>query len=220
MKTKFKLLVLVAGTLAAGCWSVVYQPSKEEVCGTFQRKEGNHTFMSVFQINGGCEEYKDGIKQAEGVWKIIEGKVEVDMDDRAYSIFNIEPNGDLRLIEVVVVRAGERETLDLHEGGVLKAIKSLENLIVGTYVDKDVEAASFKVIFLRNGVCEDYVRGIKHGEYEWSMINGEVHVRDEKANVAIFRIKPDGGIINISGIKNGKRENFAREDQVSLKRIE
>ena len=117
------LLTLIGSLLVVGCWSnklVKEQSLTEKIVGTYERKEGNATFKSVFLANGVCEEYLDGAKKVEFEWKII-GEEVVLYGLLADVFCNIETNGDLTAIAMEA--NGERHQIPKGLQLTLKKIK-------------------------------------------------------------------------------------------------
>jgi hypothetical protein len=76
------------------------------------------------------------------------------------------------------------------------------------------------MVYLENGICEGYTNGKKEEEAKWKIVEGQIHIIDGSGNIAVIRINKDGSLTNIAVIdKDGEREDFPKEDQVTAKKI-
>ena len=97
--------------------------------------------------------------------------------------------------------------------------KAFRDSVVGEYEYKDVDGATFKSVFLDNGVWDIYINGKKLAEYKWSIVKGEIHVKGDSGNIHVHRINKDISITWIARIWDGKRKALPKEDQFTNKRI-
>jgi len=90
--------------------------------------------------------------------------------------------------------------------------------VVGEYEYK-AEEYNWKQVFLDNGVYEWYLNGKKQVEYKWSVVKGEIHVKNvPNGLIGIFRINPDKSITQIATIEDGKRTDLTKEQQWTFKK--
>ena len=101
----------------------------------------------------------------------------------------------------------------------LEEQKALRDSVVGTYEQKYVNGAIFRVVLLDNGVYEWYVNGKKRAEYKLEIVNGEIRAAFGSEYKDIYRINADRSITHIAYIDNGEREDFPKEEQLTYKKI-
>ena len=89
--------------------------------------------------------------------------------------------------------------------------RALRDSVVGEYENKD--GATAKLVFLDNGVFEGYEKA------EWSIVDGEIHVKSDDREIEVCRINPDKSITPIAYIRDGEREGLPKEDQHTWKKI-
>jgi len=65
--------------------------------------------------------------------------------------------------------------------------------VLGEYEGK-VDGETDKMVFLDNGINEYYTNGVKCAEYEWKIVDGEIHVSTGIYQGAILKINKDGSI--------------------------
>ena len=64
------------------------------------------------------------------------------------------------------------------------------------------------------------MNGVKFAEGTWKFEAKEVHTLGDGAEITyIFRIEPNGDLDSIAYIKDGKRTDFPKEDQRTLKKV-
>ena len=137
------------------------------------------------------------------------------------------------MIGLLVVGCGKQEKADTNEstpttntnkvdGTTAKPIKGLtleEEKVVGTYEGKKY-GLTYRVVLLEYGICEKYFNGKKlaaHGK--WKIVEGQIHI-DGRGNIEVYRINSDKSITSIATInKDGKRIDFPKEGQMTLKKI-
>ena len=85
--------------------------------------------------------------------------------------------------------------------------KALRDSMVGEYEFKNRDGDTYKYVFLDNGVFEGYEKA------EWSIVDGEIHVKSDDREIEVCRINPDKSITPIAYIRDGEREGLPKEDQ-------
>ena len=129
------------------------------------------------------------------------------------------------IIGLLVVGCGKQEQADTNESTPTtteKPVKELtaeEKKVIGTY-EMGGEGFTIRAVFLDNGIIESYKNGKKEEEEEdkWKIVDGELHIIHERG-IAVFRINKDGNITGIADIEDGKREDFPKENQHTIKKI-
>ena len=234
-----KYITLIIGLLVVGCGKEnppvvtkkiksVKAPAKEL---TKEDIVGSYTLMGlsswVFHENGKREFFsRAGTKMGEGKWKLVENEVHTD-SNFGQNVYRIEPNGDMTKI-AVIHKEGKREELPNGLQMTLEKIKpkpvkelTAEEKVIGTY-EVRVDGETFRDVYLENGVVEGYVDGKKDEEEgKWSITKeGELYVIDEGGATYIFRINKDRSLTVIAYIlKDGKRADVSKEDQLTFKKI-
>ena len=89
--------------------------------------------------------------------------------------------------------------------------------VIGEY--EYVDAQTLKEVFLDNGVSETYRNGKKASESKWSIVDGEIHAKSDSGAINIWRKNTDKSITSIARIRDGKRTDFPKEEQNTLKKI-
>ena len=90
---------------------------------------------------------------------------------------------------------------------------SPEEKLVGSYEAKK----SAKHVLLENGKSETWILGVKRHGGTWKIDGKEVHVGIEKLT-HVCKIKPNGDLILIAKISDGKRTDVAKENQFILEK--
>ena len=133
------------------------------------------------------------------------------------------------IIGLLVVGCGKQEQTDTNEstntnevdGATAKPVKELtleEKKVIGTY-EMEAGEDTFRAVYLDNGIVEHYTNGKKQeGEDTWKIVDGELHIIHE-TGIAVFRINKDGSKTGIAVIEDGKREEFTKETQYTIKKI-
>jgi len=133
------------------------------------------------------------------------------------------------IIGLLVVGCGKQEQTDANEstpstntnkvdGTTAKPVKELtleEKKVVGTYEAKRV-GDTYRVVLLENGIAEAYRSGKKEEkEVKWSISKeGELHFTYGGGVIVVLSINKDESLTGIASIdKDGKREDFLKEDQ-------
>ena len=77
------------------------------------------------------------------------------------------------------------------------------------------------LVFLDNGISESYINGKKRSEAKWKLTKeGELHITLSDGSIIVCRINKDGSTTEIAFIsKDGKREDYPKEDQKTYKKI-
>ena len=86
--------------------------------------------------------------------------------------------------------------------------KKLEKKVVGSYEAKK----SAKHVLLENGKSETWILGVKRHGGTWKIDGKEVHIGIEKLT-HVCKIEPNGDLILIAKISDGKRTDVAKENQ-------
>ena len=150
------------------------------------------------------------------------------------------------IIGLLVVGCGEQEQTDANEstpttntnevdGTTEKPAKELtaeEKKVIGIYEGR---LMTRRLIFLENGIVEEHRRGKNDldetkwskddDELKWSISNGEIHIialggDGVVLGGVVFSINKDGSITDIASIdKDGKREDFPKENQHTIQKI-
>lgn len=120
-----------------------------------------------------------------------------------------------KLISIIVI---------LFSFGCGKSLK--EEDVVGSYVWDILE-----FVLLENGKFEDWTDGEKDGEATWVIVGKEVHFVEEgksafafsdmnfsAAKIEVHKIESNGDLTLIAAITDGKRTDFAKEDQITWKK--
>ena len=130
------------------------------------------------------------------------------------------------IIGLLVVGCGKQEKAVTNEPTPTtteKPVKELtaEEKVIGTYERKDKDGDTYRAVLLENGIVEKYRNGKKHDEGDkWKISNGEMHVTEQDGSIIVIRINKDGSLTWIASIdKDGKREDFPKENQYTLKKI-
>ena len=97
-----------------------------------------------------------------------------------------------------------------------KTVKELtpeEKKVVGSYEAKK----SAKHALLENGKSETWILGVKRHGGTWEIDGKEVHIGIEKLT-HVCKIEPNGDLILIAKISDGKRTDVAKENQFILEK--
>jgi hypothetical protein len=95
---------------------------------------------------------------------------------------------------------------------------SLKDQVVGIYELKEKKDI-FKLVFLGNGIMEEYENDKILQEYKLEIINGAVHNEDKKGGVYILNINPDGSLTGVATILSGKRTDLSIDKQPTYNKI-
>ena len=95
--------------------------------------------------------------------------------------------------------------------GCVSPDETLRKSVVGTYIEKHQAKDSPRMVLLENGIVEAYRNG---KPAKWMVLNGELHLIYEDEVIVVLSINKDESITGIASIdKDGKREDFLKEDQ-------
>ena len=103
LKHMKSLIVLVVGLLAVGCLTPEQKQKtlRDSVVGTYERNDDGDgsTVKAVFLDNGIVEGYRDGEKDDEGKWKIINKEIHIVLEDEDEThILIINPDSSVTII--------------------------------------------------------------------------------------------------------------------------
>ena len=130
MKT---LILLVVGLLAVGCETPLPQRPKansvkqltleeKKVVGEYEFKyPSGDTHKQVYLENGIRKYYKNGKKQREWKWSIVDGKIHVKYDSGDIAVWRI--NRDKSITAVAMIKDGKRTDLPKKNQWTYKKIK-------------------------------------------------------------------------------------------------
>ena len=96
--------------------------------------------------------------------------------------------------------------------------------IVGSYEKKFDDGDTYKNVFLENRKVENHMNGEKFFEGTWKIVGKEVHTETSggntfgKSEIWVSKIEPNGDLAWIAKIKDGKRKDYSKEEQVVLKK--
>ena len=93
-----------------------------------------------------------------------------------------------------------------------------EKDIVGTY-ERKFSIATYKRVYLENGVRESYANGKKVEEHKWSIVNGEIHIIIDSRYIQVYRVNNDKRITWIAEINDAKRKDTLNTYQYTYKKI-
>ena len=201
---------------------------------------GDDPIKMVFLKNGVCESYVSGEKVDDAKWKAVDGEIHI-INEGGISIARININGSLTEI-AKIPKGGKRISTPKEFQLTLKKIKSeketpskgddnnsitanpvkeltLEEKVVGEYEYKHINGNTLKQVLLDNGVWGKYSNGKKLLEFNWSIVNGEIHVKDDSVFIYVYRINKDKSITEIGEITDGKRKDIPKEHQWTFKKI-
>ena len=87
---------------------------------------------------------------------------------------------------------------------------TLEEKIVGAY-EFDNERSQQIVVFHDSGKMESYENGKKEGkEFRWKVVGGEVHAEYKDGYGSMWRIEPDGSLMQLGPLMSGQRHYLPR----------
>ena len=131
------------------------------------------------------------------------------------------------IIGLLVIGCGKQEQATTEEP--VKELTLEEKKVVGAYEIKEGEPTggghaihTGREVLLENGVAESYINGKKlEYIYKWSISeDGEIHIEDKDGIISVWGINKDKSITWIADIdKDGEREDFPKEEQVTFKKI-
>ena len=97
---------------------------------------------------------------------------------------------------------------------------SLEEKVIGAY-ERILGVNTYRGIFLESGVMVEYKNNQKVKNLNWQITDNEIYLFKSKDGAfGVFRIEPNGDLTAVAGAENGKRTDFPKEKQFTLKKIE
>ena len=102
--------------------------------------------------------------------------------------------------------------------------KTLRDSVVGEYEYKPTQGqysgrVTSKLVFLENGIRENYFHGQKQAEKKWSIENKEMHVKFDFELIHVYRINKNKSITLVAAIRSGKREARSKQYYMTFKKI-
>ena len=123
------------------------------------------------------------------------------------------------------LREVEPETQTVTETENTEKPLSPEEKLVGSYEAK-IYGNVVKAVFHENGKSDHWMNGQKEVEGTWKLVEKEVHIKNtffEEVDIEevtdIHRIESNGDLTVIAVIKNGKRKDIPKEDQIPFKKV-
>ena len=109
--------------------------------------------------------------------------------------------------------------LEIAGNNAAKPIKELTKKDVSGVYEFKNGGEIYRDVFLENGMCEEYVNGVKGREGSWKIAGEEVHVEYSNGDVAVYLIIPDEGLLYYAIIKDAKRQDFSIGIQSTYKKV-
>ena len=135
------------------------------------------------------------------------------------------------IIGLLVVGCGKQEQSDTNESTPTtntnqvdvtaeEPVKELtKEDVIGTYEMK-VEEETARMVILKNGIVESYLKDEKMDEGNISIMNGEVHIKSKtNEGVSVLRQEPNGDLTWIAVTVAGAREDLPKDKQETAKKI-
>ena len=203
----------------------VKELTKENIVGTYQMSLPNGLFTMTLQKDGKSIHDRitnSGEKESDtGKWKIEDGNLFLIGEDMT-GIMKINP--DRSLVPIAEIKNGVRKNLDPKVSSVVsfkkineKPTKELtKEEVVGTYEGKG--EGTVKMVLHENEKVEVFENGNKFLEGTWKMVGKETHL-DCKSIILVIKIEPNGDLASIARIRNSKREEVSKREQLTLKKI-
>ena len=215
--------------------------SSDKVIGEYAML-GDPSKKMVLRAGGISFSSEDGkpSEDEEGTWYMKNGDVHITSDGEIY-IFEVNGNGNLQVTARLKngVREDAPERMRRHM--ILKKIKPdtkgtpskgddnnstsekptkelTKEDVVGTYEEKNKDGDIKKIVFHENGKFELFENGDKFIEGTWKMVGKEAHL-DCKSVILVCKIEPNGDLASIARIRNSKREEVSKREQLTLKKI-
>ena len=203
---------------------------EKKVVGTYELelKKFGETHRYVLLDNSTVEYYLNGKKEeAEHKWSIVDKEVHIERENRAVSVFSINKDESITGIATIDADGQRKKILEEHQytrkkvkadtneppskgddknGTASNLVKELtKEDVIGTYEVK-VEEATARMVILKNGIVEIYLKGEKVDEGNVSIINGEVHIKSKTNDgFSVFRHEPNGDLTWIAVTGSGER---------------
>jgi hypothetical protein len=217
---------------------------REKVVGTYELelKKFGETHRYVLLDNSTVEYYLDGKKEEEEhKWSIVDKEVHIERENRAVSVFSINKDESITGIATIDEDGKRKEILKEHQytrekikadtnetpskgddknGTKAKSEKELtKEDVVGTYEMK-IEESTARMVILKNGIVESYLKDEKVDEGNVSIINGEVHIKSKtNEGVSVLRHEPNGDLKWIAVTVAGERKDLPKDKQETAKKI-
>ena len=101
-----------------------------------------------------------------------------------------------------------------------KPVKELtKEDVIGTYEMK-VEEETARMVILKNGIVESYLKDEKMDEGNILIINREVHIKSKtNEGVSVLRQEPNGDLTWIAVTVAGEREDLPKDKQETARKI-
>ena len=216
---------------------------REKVVGTYELelKKFGETHRYVLLDNSTVEYYLDGKKEEEHKWSIVDKEVHIERENSAVSVFSINKDESITGIATIDEDGKRKEILKEHQytrekikadtnetpskgddktGTKAKSEKELtKEDVVGTYEMK-IEESTARMVILKNGIVESYLKDEKVDEGNVSIINGEVHIKSKtNEGVSVLRHEPNGDLKWIAVTVAGERKDLPKDKQETAKKI-
>ena len=68
------IILIISVLFISACASV---PAVKSVAGTYELKKDGDTLRAVFLENGASQAYKNGEKDGEGKWSVVDGEIHI-----------------------------------------------------------------------------------------------------------------------------------------------
>ena len=93
---------------------------------------------------------------------------------------------------------------------------TVEEKVVGIY-----EMNGKRVELLENGrIKAAHLSNVRNEEITWNTTGKEVHIDDKSFGGVVHKIEANGDLTEIAKIEDGKRTEFSKEEQVTIKKIQ
>ena len=135
------------------------------------------------------------------------------------------------IIGLLVVGCGKQEQADTNESTPTtntnqvdvtteKPVKELtKEDVIGTYEMK-VEEETARMVILKNGIVESYLKDEKMDEGNILIINREVHIKSKtNEGVSVLRQEPNGDLTWIAVTVAGERKDLPKDKQETARKI-
>jgi hypothetical protein len=228
--------------------------SKKDVIGAYEYRwrlssaGGWESYRHVLLENGIYEMHKDGKKQAEYKWSIVNGEIlHIEAAKTVTWVLRISYDGSIT--RIAYIEDGNRKDYPKHQQTTIyKKINlpqpirklTLEEKMIGIYEATEVVGnpsftSTTRYVLGKSGQVS-HKRGVTTGKINsgshvytikrWSIVDKQVHIESLEADVIhtvrgvnIFRINSDNSITHIAGTYKGKRTDIPKESQLTYKKI-
>jgi len=214
---------------AEGKAKSVKDPTLEEMVPvSYVMKAGDNTWRMTFLDNGIVESNGFDGENLKANWKIAGKEVHVDDKNGDTLIFRMNP--DSRMTVIGTIYKKDRNRILKKRDSIKQP--TLEEKLVGTYeytasigAGRLKRDATSRIVLQEMSVFEAYQdfpgpKGVFHskGKGKWKVIGKEVHSIKGSGNVEISRINSNGSLTYIADIKEGRRIDLPKEQQITLKK--